>query len=83
MARKYSPLWNQLKATSVAKVTVSGSHRATIIQAVKKLKTEENVNRRRLGIPFYGKLTFIERCIDDDRDIWLVEFGLEFNPNLL
>lgn len=83
MARKYSPVWNKLKTTSVAEVTVSGSHRATIRQAIKKLKTEENVNRRNLGMLFYGKLTIIEKCIDKDRDMWRIEFGLEFNPNLL
>lgn len=83
MARMYSSVWNKLKTASTAKVTVAGDRRATMRQAVKKLKCEENVTRRGLGMLFFGKLQIKEQCIDRERDIWLMEFSLEFNPLIL
>jgi len=79
----YSPVWIQLKTASKAKVTVSGEHRATVRQAIKKLKCEENVNRRQLGMLFFGKLSIKEECIDPRTDMWVMTFELDFNPVIL
>ena len=83
MARIYSPIWDKLKATSKAEVTVSCDRLPTVKQAVKKLKTEENMLRRKLGKAAYGRLEIEEVCIDERRKLWKLSFVLSLNPRLL
>jgi hypothetical protein len=84
MSRLHAPLWNKIKATaSPVEVTVSRERRDTIIQAVRKLKTEENVTRKNLGLVYFGGLKCQQQQIDPATDLWLLTFELKFNPLIL
>lgn len=56
MARIYRPVWDQIKATTKAELTAHQDKVATIIQGVKKIKSEENAVRRKIGLIPYSKL---------------------------
>lgn len=57
----YQQIWGALKANTRARVVVKcpAIHMETLIQAVKKIKSTENANRKRLddpNLPHWGRL---------------------------
>jgi len=83
VARMYQTIWDALKTNGKAEVTVSKHRRATVRQAIIKLKCEENVARRSTGLMYYGKLSYKYIELDRDREMWKIEFTLDFTPKML
>jgi len=54
----YLQIWAALKANTKAKIVVGcpPHHMETLIQAVKKIKSTENANRKRLDLSHWGRL---------------------------
>ncbi len=53
---KYHIIWNTIKTTGRASVTVSKEHARTVEDGVKRVKTAENVARRQAGLVGWSKL---------------------------
>jgi hypothetical protein len=83
MAWVGSPVWNEIKKSGSATITVSGSYRATIIQAVKKVKSHENVCRPLVKKPKYGPLRIEQQQISTHPERWRVTFTLSLDPDKL
>lgn len=61
-AGTYADIWNALKTSAQHSIVVRcpPPHMETLIQAVKKIKSTENANRKRLddpSLPHWGRLT--------------------------
>jgi hypothetical protein len=80
--RKYRPIWNEIKATQKAEVTVSKHLVATLIQGVKKIKSEENSTRSLMGLVPFSKLVISQEEISKERQIVKVTFKLLYNTYL-
>lgn len=52
----YDAVWNQIKTTGSAEVTVSKEFARTLENGVKRVKTAENVARRMAGLVGWSKL---------------------------
>lgn len=75
-SRKYGRIWAALKTNLYVRVVVSDRLRPTLIQAVKKLKCEENAANRFTGGKYWSKMS-ITRTPDDPQGLrWVVEFRL-------
>ena len=83
MAWMYAPIWEELKRTGRADVTVSEANLATVKQAIKKVKAHENVTRRPMGLAPFGKLEFSQTLLSKDRKLWKLSVVLTVNPKLL
>ena len=53
---RYDIIWNEIKQTGRAQVTVSKEAARSIENGVKRVKTAENVARRRVGLVGWSKL---------------------------
>lgn len=80
MARLYQSIWDKLKLTGTAEVVVSRRHLATVKQAVKKLKCEENVRRRGQGKIGYSKMEITSECLSQAKDRWKMTFTISHGP---
>ena len=74
----YEQIWAALKSNTKAKIVVNCPpyHMETLIQAVKKIKSTENANRKRLDderLPHWGRLR-----VDKDIDKRTVTFSLTY-----
>jgi hypothetical protein len=74
----YQQIWKALKANTRAKIVVrcKYDHMETLIQAVKKIKSQENSARKRLddpSAPHWGRLV-----VDKDIDAGTVTFSLTY-----
>lgn len=74
----YKQIWEALKANTVKKIVVRCpvSHMETLIQAVKKIKSTENANRKRLdddSAPHFGRLV-----VDKNIEQGTVTFSLTY-----
>lgn len=58
MARKYNPIWEQLKKKKETVVKCRHSAHKTLIQGVMKEKSRENAPRMQLDLPSYGKMSY-------------------------
>lgn len=67
-------VWEELKRSGSASITVSGDYRRTIIQAVKKVKSAENVCRPLVGASKYGALKIEQTLICEKPERWKVTF---------
>jgi len=77
-----SNVWEELKRSGSATITVSGDYRRTIIQAVKKVKSAENVCRPLAGAPKYGALKIEQALISDKPERWKVTFTVPLSSQL-
>lgn len=64
MARIYGPIWEKIKVEQKAEVTTGKDRAATIIQGVKKVKSEENAARKAVGIVSWSKLGIKVESLD-------------------
>lgn len=84
--RKYQPIWIALKAAKVGVVVPVRCHEsavATVIQAVKKEKTGEVADKRRLGMAFAGPMKIeVEKC-KKHVEFVVVNFSLEWDGERL
>lgn len=74
----YKDIWDALKANTQKEIVVNCPpyHMETLIQAVKKIKSTENANRKRLddpSLPHWGRLV-----IEKDVERRLVKFSLTY-----
>lgn len=83
MAWMYAPIWEELKRNGTADVTVSESNLETVKQAIKKVKSSENVTRRPMGFAPFGRLEFTTTCLSEERKLWKLSVVLTVNPKLL
>lgn len=68
---EYQLLWEQLKALPAGKELVVDVHirnRDTLIQALHRTKCADNVARKALGLPSFGKTTVRRYIREDQRD---------------
>lgn len=77
---RYHVIWNSIKQTGSAEVTVSKEHARTVEDGVKRVKTAENVARRLSGLVGWSKLV-IEREELSSTHI-LIKFTLLYNTAL-
>ena len=56
MARRYQPIWETIKRTGSAEITVSKDAARTVEEGVKEIKSEENTVRRKMGMIGWSKL---------------------------
>lgn len=82
MAWVGSNVWEELKRSGSATITVSGDYRRTIIQAVKKVKSAENVCRPLTGAPKYGALKIEQTQICSSPERWKVTFTVPLTKQL-
>ncbi len=61
--RKYDAVWNEIKQTGRAEVTVSKEASRRILQGIKLAKTTENVARRQAGLVGWSKLVITHESI--------------------
>lgn len=84
MALKYASIWNEIKANSVASVTVSRDLAPTLIQGVKRTKCAENAGRSGLGaglIP-WAPLVIEKELLSERTGMMRVTFRLEYSTTL-
>lgn len=62
---KYQPIWNTIKATNKAEVTVSKDYAPTVIQGVKRTKSAENASRIQMGLVGYSPLTIKQEKLSE------------------
>jgi len=60
---QYDAVWNQIKTTGSAEVTVSKEFARTLENGVKRVKTAENVARRMAGLVGWSKLVVTRTSI--------------------
>ena len=82
MAWVGSNVWEELKRSGSATITVSGDYRRTIIQAVKKVKSAENVCRPMTGAAKYGALKIEQQQICASPERWRVTFTVPLPTQL-
>lgn len=86
MARRYQPIWQKIKEVAVGKqvpVRVHESAVTTLIQAVKKEKSMEVAEKKKLGMRHAGTLQ-IERIPDKQKPGFvIVKFSLDWDGNKL
>ncbi len=75
----YQQIWEALKANTIKKIVVicPEGHMETLIQAVKKIKSTENANRKRLDdpqLPHWGRLV-----VDKNIKKGTVTFSLSYS----
>jgi hypothetical protein len=56
LSSRYHTIWNTIKQTGSASITVSKEHARTVEDGVKRVKTAENVARRQAGLVGWSKL---------------------------
>ena len=56
MAFLYGPIWEAVKGTGKAEITVSKDHAPTVIQGVRRTKSYENGLKRKVKKPRFPKL---------------------------
>lgn len=78
--KQYAPVWNTIKATGKASVTVSKDHARTMIAGVIEIKSDENLLRKRVGLLGWSKLR-IERTSISATHV-RVDFSLVYSTNL-
>ena len=64
---RYDVIWNTIKTTGSAEVTVSKDFARTMEDGVKRVKTAENVARRMAGLVGWSKLTITRTELSDTR----------------
>lgn len=71
----YQQIWSALKANTSKKIVVNcpPQHMETLIQAVKKVKSTENANRKRLDLDHWGRL-----IVNKDIEKRTVTFSLTY-----
>ena len=77
--RKYRPIWDEIKAKESAEVTVGKHLVATLIQGVKKIKSEENASRSSVGLIPYAKLVITTETASETRKLVKVRFSLFYS----
>jgi hypothetical protein len=63
----YDAVWNTIKTTGSAEVTVSKAFARTLENGVKRVKTAENVARRLAGLVGWSKLVVTRTELSDHR----------------
>lgn len=56
LSTNYFAVWDRIKKTGSADITVSKGHARTVENGVKRIKTAENVARRQAGLVGWSKL---------------------------
>lgn len=71
----YRDIWDALKAHTRLQIVVRcpPGHMETLIQAVKKIKSTENANRKRLDLDHWGRLV-----VEKDVEKRIVKFSLTY-----
>jgi hypothetical protein len=64
---QYDPIWDQIKNTGSAEVTVSKDFARTLEQGVKRVKTAENVARRMVGLVGWSKLIVTRTSLSETK----------------
>lgn len=86
MARKYITIWKAIKVAKVGDfvpVRVHETAVATLIQAVKKIKTEEVADKKKLGMRAAGKLIIKQERDEKKAEHVIVKFALEWDGERL
>lgn len=60
---EYRSVWNTLKTTNKASITVSDIAMKNAINGVLKAKAAENVQRRNMGLMYWSKLVIVRTKI--------------------
>ena len=83
--RRYFVIWDAISKAPVGKKVSVRAHQsaaATLIQAVSKEKSRETAEKKKLGMPFAGKLV-IEREAPDVAGYVTIHFSLEWDGRRL
>jgi len=77
----YEQIWRALAANTKAAIVVNCPpwHMETLIQAVKKIKSTENANRKRLddpALPHWGRLV-VKKDVDNKTVTFSLTYALE------
>lgn len=83
--RRYTSIWKAISAAKVGDkvpVRTHSSAAKTLIQAVCKEKSRETSEKRKLGMPFAGKLV-IEKGEPDSKGLVVIQFSLEWDGRRL
>lgn len=84
--RMYQKIWDAIKASKVGDQTSVRIHRtaeARLIQAVKKEKTIETAQKKKLGMPFAGPLAIEVIADKNSEEHVIINFSLEWDGNKL
>lgn len=77
--QKYRAVWNKIKDCDKAEITVQADLAPTIIQGIKRIKSEENAARPRIGKPSYPKLVITQELIDSKRGLLKISFSFLYS----
>lgn len=80
MAFLYGPIWDAVKATGKAEITVSKAHAPTVIQGVRRTKSFENGLKRRVGKMRFPKLWVKKEVLS--RELVKITFTLSYETRL-
>jgi bisphosphoglycerate-dependent phosphoglycerate mutase len=86
LTRRYGPIWRAIKAAKVGEFTQIRCHATavrTLIQGVKKVKTEEVAQKKMLSIPTAGNLIIKQELDKKKAGFVLVSFALEWDGDKL
>lgn len=84
--RRYESIWKAISAAKVGapvQIRVHTSAARTLIQAVCKEKSRETAIKRRLGMPFAGKLIIDRPTATDDQGFVVISFSLDWDGRQL
>lgn len=82
MPMLYGPVWQQIKSTLSAEVTVSEDNMRTLIQGVRRTKCAENAGRSKLGLIPWAKLETHKELLDPVKRVWKVKFVLKYDSRI-
>jgi hypothetical protein len=78
--RTYSAVWNEIKNSGKASVTVSKDHARTMTAGVIETKSDENTVRRKVGLVGWSKLKITRIPLSATH--MRVDFELVYSTNL-
>lgn len=79
---KYADLWGAIKETGKVEITVSRDIAPTVIHGVLRVKSAENVARKRVGLIGWSKLVIVRDEIPDKPTHMKVTMSLLYNTAL-
>lgn len=80
--REYEPIWLAIKEKPAGESVVLRVHHsavATLIQAVRKEKAMENGMRKKLDMPYDGRLQVVSKADPHDKNFSIVKFTLKWS----
>jgi hypothetical protein len=80
--QKYRQVWIEIKNNLTADITISRDLAPTVVQGIKRIKCEENVSRKSLGLIPFSRMFITEEVISESKGLIKITFTLHYDNRL-